>query len=225
MSSTDILRAENSLAAPLVLTVPGLDNSGPGHWQTIWERERPDCERAELGMWSSPHRNSWVTALNSAIQQAGRPVILAAHSLGCLAVAWWAALEAQPYGLPVAGALLVAPPDVDSAGQDARLASFGPAPKVILPFPSVVIASSNDPYIDLARARSLAQFWGSHFVEAGDAGHLNAEAGLGDWSQGQLWLDRLLGIASGDAQAAAAFGPAFATTAQSAGRNSLPMDC
>ncbi|MCE7795606.1 alpha/beta hydrolase [Sphingobium sufflavum] len=189
---------DNGRIQPLVLTVPGLDNSGAGHWQSIWERERADCQRADLGMWSNPHRNSWVTMLNSAIRQADCPVILAAHSLGCLAVAWWAALETQSYGNPVAGALLVAPPDVDAAGPDPRLAGFGPAPKVILPFPSVTIASSNDPYIDLARARSLAKFWGSHFVEIGDAGHVNAESGLGDWQEGQQWLDRLLGLATGD---------------------------
>lgn len=191
MSTVDIART-----APLVLTVPGLDNSGPGHWQSIWERERADCERVELGMWSRPHRNTWVNALNHAITQAGRPVILAAHSLGCLAVAWWAALEAQPYGHPVAGALLVAPPDVDSIGQETRLAGFGPAPKIILPFPSVVIASSNDPFIDGARAHSLAKFWGSHFVDMGEAGHVNAESGLGNWQYGQDWLDRLLGHAT-----------------------------
>lgn len=184
--------------APLVLTIPGLDNSGPGHWQSIWERERSDCDRVDLGMWSQPHRNSWVTTLNSAIRQAGRPVILAAHSLGCLAVAWWAAMEAQSYGNPVAGALLVAPPDVDAAGPDTRLASFGPAPKIILPFPSVTISSTNDPFIDSARARSLAQFWGSHFVDIGEAGHINAESGLGDWQEGQQWLDRLLGLVAGD---------------------------
>ena len=185
-------------AAPLVLTVAGLDNSGPGHWQTIWDQERSDCERVELGMWSQPNRNAWVTALNSAIRQAGRPVILVAHSLGCLAVAWWAALEAQSYGTPVAGALLVAPPDVDTAGPDMRIAGFGPAPKVILPFPSVLIASTNDPFIDIARAHSLAKFWGSHFVEIGEAGHINAEAGLGAWSQGQEWLDRLIGLVGSD---------------------------
>lgn len=190
-------------AAPLVLTVPGLDNSGPGHWQTIWEQERPDCERVELGQWSRPHRNSWVTALNSAIRQAGRPVILAAHSLGCLAVAWWAALESQAYGNPVAGALLVAPPDVDAAGPDMRVAGFGPAPKIILPFPSVMIASSNDPFISLDRAHGLAQFWGSHFVDIGEAGHVNAETGLGEWRQGQQWLDRLLMLSAGDGGAQA----------------------
>ncbi len=76
----DISRFEQD--HPVVLTVPGLDNSGPTHWQTIWERERPDCHRVDLGMWSGPRRNVWVTQLNTAIARAGRPVILVAHSLG-----------------------------------------------------------------------------------------------------------------------------------------------
>ena len=49
----------------------------------------------ELGMWDQPHRNTWINQLNLAIRAADRPVILAAHSLGCLAVAWWAQPE-QP---------------------------------------------------------------------------------------------------------------------------------
>src|ERR1700744_378609 len=94
---------------PTVLTVPGLNGSGPSHWQTLWEEARPDTLRVELGMWSMPHRNAWVTRLDQAIPAAQAPVVLAAHSLGCLAVAWWAELSGQPYGWPVAGALLVAP--------------------------------------------------------------------------------------------------------------------
>src|SRR3546814_10498312 len=80
-------------------------------------------------MWDRPHRNTWVNKLNAAIRQADRPVILVAHSLGCIAVAWWAALERPPFGSPVAGALLVAPPDVDTVSMDGRLTAFGPAPK------------------------------------------------------------------------------------------------
>lgn len=177
---------------PVVLTVPGLDNSGPTHWQSIWERERPDCHRVDLGMWSEPRRNVWVTQLNNAITGVGRPVILVAHSLGCLAVAWWAAFEGQNYGTPVAGALLVAPPDVDCAGPEARLAGFGPAPKCILPFPSIVVASRNDPFISIERAHSLSKFWGSAFVDAGDAGHINAQSDLGDWPAGQELLEMLI---------------------------------
>jgi len=178
---------------PLVLTVPGLGNSGPGHWQTLWEAERDDCHRVELGMWNAPHRNSWVTKLNHAIGQADRPVVLAAHSLGCLAVAWWASLEKPVWAEKVVGALLVAPPEVDSAPADSRLAPFGPAPKGLLPFPSILVASRNDPYMRFDRARLLASFWGSEFADAGEVGHINASSDLGNWMFGQFLLGRLLG--------------------------------
>lgn len=182
--------------APRILTVPGIDNSGPDHWQTIWDRERGDCNRVDLGLWARPQRNPWVTRLNQAISGAGGPVVLVAHSLGCLAVAWWAALESPPFGDPVAGALLVAPPDVDTAGPDLRIVGFGPAPKLLLPFPSIVVASSDDPYCDLGRAHNLAKFWGSRFVEAGALGHINAASHLGAWDEGQALLETLLGEAT-----------------------------
>lgn len=183
-------------ASPVVLTVPGLGGSGPSHWQTLWEQSRPDTARVELGMWNTPHRNSWVTKLDQAIRSARAPVVLAAHSLGCLAVAWWAELSGQPYGWPVAGALLVAPADVDRTAAPSELKSFGPTPQKPLPFPSLVVASSDDPWIDLDRARSLAISWGSHFVDAGAQGHINAASGIGWWEDGQQLLDRVIDAAA-----------------------------
>jgi predicted alpha/beta hydrolase family esterase len=184
---------------PTILTVPGLGGSGPSHWQSLWEQARPDTVRVELGMWNTPHRNAWVTKLDQAIRSAQAPVVLAAHSLGCLAVAWWAELTRQPYGWPVAGALLVAPADVDRADVQTELATFGPTPITPLPFPSIVVASSDDPWISIERAHSLAVGWGSHFVDAGPQGHLNAASGIGWWREGQELLDRVIG-ASADRQ-------------------------
>ncbi|MDO7843224.1 RBBP9/YdeN family alpha/beta hydrolase [Sphingomonas immobilis] len=181
---------------PTILTVPGLGGSGPTHWQSLWESSRPDTVRVELGMWNTPHRNAWVTKLDQAIRSAQAPVILAAHSLGCLAVAWWAELTRQPYGWPVAGALLVAPADVDRHGAQDTIKALAPAPKTPLPFPSIVVASSDDPWIDIERAHSLAVSWGSHFVDAGPQGHLNAASGIGWWSEGQELLDRVVHAAA-----------------------------
>ena len=178
---------------PTILTVPGLGGSGPSHWQTLWESARPDTVRVELGMWHTPHRNAWVTKLDQAIRQAKAPVILAAHSLGCLAVAWWAEMTRQPYGWPVAGALRVAPADVDRPDACAELATFGPTPTAPLPFPSIVVASRDDPWIAIERAHSLAVGWGSHFVDAGEQGHLNAASGIGWWKEGQELLNRVIG--------------------------------
>lgn len=183
--------SESATASPLILTVPGLDGSGPAHWQTIWERERNDVARVDLGSWAKPNRNQWVNKLNLAIRGAGQPVVLAAHSLGCLAVAWWATLEKPSYGSPVMGALLVAPPEVDVAPLDPRIEQFGPAPKGPLPFPSIVVASHDDPYIQFHRVRRLAQFWGSRVADAGAVGHINAESDLGAWTFGQFLLDKL----------------------------------
>ncbi|MEG3170191.1 alpha/beta hydrolase [Sphingomonas sp. LB3N6] len=182
---------------PTILTVPGLGGSGPSHWQTLWEDARPDTVRVELGMWNTPHRNAWVTRLDEAIRRADAPVILAAQSLGCLAVAWWVELSPQPYGWPVAGALLVAPADVDRGGAQAELKGFSPTPRTPLPFPSIVVASSDDPWVTPDRAHSMAVDWGSHFVEAGPQGHLNAASGIGWWREGQDLLERVI-AASGD---------------------------
>lgn len=182
---------------PLILTVPGLNGSGPSHWQTLWEQARSDCARADLGSWTGPKRNAWVTRLDQAIRTAEAPVILAAHSLGCLAVVWWAELAGQPWGWPVAGALLVAPPDVDRGDACAELQSFGPSPKTMLPFPSILVASEDDPYASSQRSFDMAREWGSHFVSIGAAGHVNAASGTGWWSEGQLLLERLIGTAAG----------------------------
>lgn len=180
---------------PLVLLVPGLNDSGPGHWQTCWERERDDCRRVELGRWADPIRNLWVNKLNLELQRATRPVVLVAHSLGCLAVAWWAEYERPAFGEPVIGALLVAPPDVDSPDADPRLRRFAPTPESELPFPSIVAASRDDPYIAVGKARRLARAWGSRFADVGHAGHVNAASDVGSWPFGQFLLARLLGRA------------------------------
>lgn len=181
---------------PHILNVPGLNNSGERHWQTLWERTRTDTSRAELGLWDQPHRNSWVTRLNAAIEASPKPVILVAHSLGCHAVAWWVALQGQSYGWPVAGTLLVAPPDIER-GKEGRFATFRNLPDVFLPFPSIVVASRNDHYADFAHAAGLARGWGSFFVDAGNCGHINADSDIGEWQFGQRLLDRLIVAAKG----------------------------
>lgn len=206
---------------PSVLTVPGLGNSGPTHWQTLWEQSRLDTRRVDLGMWETPHRNAWVTKLDQAVSQAQAPVILVGHSLGCQAIAWWASLSPQPYGWPVAGALLVAPADVDRHDIPQELATFAPAPKTPLPFPSILIASTDDPWITIEAAHSLAADWGSHFIDAGAQGHLNAASGLGWWPEGQELLDRVIEAAGGPHGEARTPGDARAILAR---RGDTPAD-
>lgn len=177
---------------PLILLIPGLNDSGPDHWQTRWERKQANARRVDLGMWDDPHRNTWVNKLNLAIHRADRPVVLVAHSLGCLTVAWWAEYEQPGPDSGVVGALLVAPPDVDRPGLDPRLARFGACPRGELPFPSVLVASQDDPYCSQRSAISLARDWGSRFADAGAVGHVNAQSDLGDWPLGEHLLEQLL---------------------------------
>ncbi len=183
----------DSSATPLVLVVPGLDGSGPGHWQSRWAAGHNDFHWVDEGDWSQPNRNIWVNRLNLAIHRAQRPVVLVAHSLGCLTVAWWAHYERPAWGDPVVGALLVAPPEVDGVARDSRLYAFAPTPLGPLPFPSLVVASRDDPFASIERTERLARFWGSDHVDLGEAGHINADSDLGDWPQGRALLARLVG--------------------------------
>jgi predicted alpha/beta hydrolase family esterase len=184
---------------PDVLIVPGLNNSGPGHWQTSWEQRVPRARRVDLGLWDDPHRNTWVSKLALAIERADRPVVLVAHSLGCHVIAWWAEYEAafnahvrNAAPCPVVGALLVAPPDVEERPVDRRLTRFAPLPPSALPFPSIVVASRDDPFIGMAQSRRMAQRWGAEFVDAGAIGHINTRSGVGEWSQGLALLRKLM---------------------------------
>lgn len=177
---------------PVELIIPGLFDSGPDHWQSLWIDSRPNAVRVDLGGWHEPSRDLWVARLDRAIGRQRSPVVLVAHSLGCLTVAWWAREASAARLSKVRGAMLVAPPDVDRPGTHALLLPFAPAPLAPLPFPSLLVASRNDRYADFTRLAWLAGAWGSELVDVGRLGHINAESDLGDWPQGLGLLDRLI---------------------------------
>jgi predicted alpha/beta hydrolase family esterase len=91
----------------------------------------------------------------------------------------------------VRGALLVAPSDTEAASYPAGPTGFAPMPLCRLPFPSVAVASTDDPYVTAERARAFAEAWGSKLVTIADAGHINSESGLGDWPAGFALLQEL----------------------------------
>jgi predicted alpha/beta hydrolase family esterase len=172
-----------------VLVVPGWGDSGAGHWQSLWEKANSDFRRVVQRDWFYPVCAEWVETLAREIRAVGRPVVIVAHSLGCLALAH--ALRAG--ALPVQGALLVAPPDVEHPDFPPVIEGFTPIPREALPFTSIVVASRNDPFGDFERSRALAAAWGSRFVDAGLAGHINTDAGLGPWPTGEQLLAELRG--------------------------------
>lgn len=164
-----------------VLVAPGLDNSGPEHWQSRWQRLYPSFQRVEQRDWSTPDLPAWSGRIDAARQVERRATLIVAHSFGCLASVRSAARDPAH----IAGLLLVAPADPDKFGVADQL------PHEALPFPTIVIASSNDPWMKLERARDWATRWGSTFIEGGELGHINAESGLGDWLFGQQQLQAL----------------------------------
>jgi predicted alpha/beta hydrolase family esterase len=171
-----------------VLIVPGLGGSGPGHWQSVWQSELA-ATRVEQADWDQPRRGPWIEALAKAVADAPGAVVVA-HSLGCILLAH---LLADHPATAVAGALLVAPADVERpCPAPDCVRRFAPVPMRPFPFPSTVVASGNDPFATLARAESFANAWRSELIAIGDAGHINVEAGFGPWPEGRAMLDRLM---------------------------------
>ena len=141
--------------APTVLIVPGLGGSGPDHWQSLWEKHEPAFRRVEQADWDKPALDEWVNTLEAAVQAAGGPVVLVAHSLACSLVSHWAGRGSVNR---IAAALLVSPADVDSeAHTPPEVRVFSLMPLTPLSFPAVVVASANDPYVDAERAREFAR--------------------------------------------------------------------
>ena len=175
-----------------VLLLPGWQNSGPDHWQSRWEHAH-GYARVEQHDWMRPLRGDWISRLEDELLARDLPpnrrAVLVAHSLGCMTATAWAAHSQNTQH--VGGALLVAPPDCERENLRHMLPSWSPIPLQQLPFPSVLLASSNDPFCALERARYFADAWGSELIEVGPRGHLNADSGLGDWPEAYLHLQRL----------------------------------
>jgi predicted alpha/beta hydrolase family esterase len=187
-------------AAEPVLLLPGLYDSGPEHWQSYWERTRPGCRRVVQAEWASPRCADWVARLDEEVATLAAPAVLAGHSSACALVAHWARSATPARLARVRGALLVAPSDPEAPSFPAGPTGVAPVPLDALPVRSTVVASTNDEYVSLERARSFARAWGSRFVSAGAAGHLNSASALGDWPAGWALLEALRGaVAGGDA--------------------------
>jgi predicted alpha/beta hydrolase family esterase len=173
-----------------LLIVPGLGDSSEGHWQNHWLEYFSNAQKVTQKNWDQPILKDWLLNLEITIQQIEGPIILVAHSLVVVLVAHWS----QTYNTnSVVGALLVGPADVDSHSHTPiETWNFAPIPLAKLNFPSVVVTSANDPYIDLSRAQFFAEKWNSKFHDVGNKGHLNAASQLGLWQEGQTFLDELL---------------------------------
>jgi predicted alpha/beta hydrolase family esterase len=173
--------------APRFLLLPGWLDSGPTHWQSRWEL-RYGCERVQQDDWVWPRRGDWMARLDEVLlqQSSARPAVLIAHSLGCQLIAAWAAHSRHT--ARVRAALLVAPPDTERADMPPNLFNWRPIARALLPFASLMLISSDDPYCAPHRAAGMARDWGSALTTIGARAHINGDSGLGDWPEGWALL-------------------------------------
>lgn len=176
------------MATRKILIVPGLNNSGPDHWQSHWERTLPNIERIQQRDYETPVCSEWIETIQKAVDGRASEVVLVGHSSGSIAIAHWA----KKYGVRIAGAMLVGPSDVERSDFPYQITGFKPIPLDPLAFPSIVVASSDDPYVTLQRAMQFASCWRSQLVNLGPAGHINTASGHGAWPEGVEILRQLL---------------------------------
>lgn len=180
---------DSRLSSPDFFIIPGLGNSGPQHWQTWFEKRLNNCTRIEQAEWDAPAREDWVNTINKALDGIDTSnVILIGHSLGCATIAHWAAQSNKT----IKGALLVAPSDLEAPAYTFPATGFSPFPLQKLPFKSIVVASENDPWVTMERAIFFANSWGSKLISIGDAGHINAASGFGEWEKGVEILEEIV---------------------------------
>lgn len=172
---------------PIVFILPGLNNSGPQHWQTHWEQQYGFI-RIHQQDWDTPYAEDWINTIDAAVKQyPPERVILVGHSLACCTIVHWA----RKYNRTIKGALLVGPSDVDAPSYPPGTSGFMPMPLYKLPFPSITVASSDDEYVTLERAQLFAEAWGSRLVNIGNYGHINSASNLGLWPAGRTLLQQL----------------------------------
>ncbi len=134
--------------------VPGLGNSGPEHWQTYFEKQLSNCKRIHQEEWDAPDCTTWITTIENTVAQVDlSQVVLIGHSLGCSAIAAWAAT----FQHHIKGALLVAPSDIEAPAYTFPSTGFTKMPLQKINFNTIVVASSNDPWVSFERASFFAQ--------------------------------------------------------------------
>ena len=166
-----------------LLFAPDLSGAPSDHWQARWAARLSTARSIAFAPGVEDY-DAWVEAVERSASSAGRPIVFIAHSVGALAVSH----AASRFGsLDVRGAFLVAPPS-DAALLTIVAEPWPATPRARLPWPSLLVASRTDPWASAEHSRELAEAWGSTFVDAGEAGRIDAESGHGPWPDGLLRL-------------------------------------
>jgi len=191
-SEVPILFHLTVLSPHMNINIPGLRNSGEDHWHTHFERSFPDeFVRIEQENWEVPDCEVWTNKMEKDLARYPYgDLILIGHSIGCMAIVKWY----ERFGHAIKGSLLVAPSDAEREGYPAYITGFSPIPKTKLPFPTIVVGSTNDHVTTVERTREFAQDWGSQLVLLENAGHIEPKSGFGEWPQGIELIRKLESI-------------------------------
>jgi predicted alpha/beta hydrolase family esterase len=173
----------------IFINIPGLHNSGEDHWQTHFEKQRPsEFKRIIQENWDEPDCERWIDRIDLELQGMDHSnLILIGHSIGCIAIVKWF----EKYRRLIKGAMLVAPSDSERDGYPTYISGFTPIPNFKLPFPSIVVASTDDHVTDPKRSHELAENWGSKLILLENAGHIEPKSGFGKWDFGFELLNTL----------------------------------
>ena len=186
------------MSEPTVLIVPGLRDAVAQHWQTLLEARLRAAGQKVAGVLPMGRQDlscaTRVAEIERTAQAIEGPLVLVAHSGGCIMVAHWALKTRRA----VRGALLATPPDFEKPMPvgyptiDAlRAGGWLPVPRGRLPFRTIVAASRDDPLASFARVVGLANQWGAELDDLGYVGHLNPASGYGEWAGADPLIARL----------------------------------
>ena len=65
----------------MVLVLPGLYDSGPAHWQSLWQAQATTLhvERVVQQEWAAPDCADWVARLTHVMRESTHDIVLVAH--------------------------------------------------------------------------------------------------------------------------------------------------
>ena len=172
------------------LILHGLEGSGPEHWQTwLAGRLRERGERMsypDLPEPLDPHPADWVRALDAELAMLDSPTVVC-HSLACLL---WLRVAARPSDAAIADrVLLVAPPWRKDLEPVARFLEHGARARDVARAAreTLIVCSDEDPYCPPGAVETYAEPLGvpAHVIPG--AGHINTDAGYGEWPEVAAW--------------------------------------
>ncbi|MCF7812310.1 alpha/beta hydrolase [Candidatus Gracilibacteria bacterium] len=168
------------------LLLHGWGGNGSDHWQnflsSFLKQKGKRIVSPHFQNPDTPDLSQWLLQLKSFLENLSPSnVIIVAHSLGA---ALWIHFVSQHPSFQSSKAFLVAPTPDDCGISEIR--SFFPLPSVELNSSSVVVASTNDPYISSEKCKLLAQSIGAQFQTLSNAGHISPDSGFGRWK----WIEQ-----------------------------------